>query len=138
MILESFYMREQPRGVAFVGATFADVTFGQSPAPHLSSLQSIDGFVQLHLEHFCVSAYASSFGRGKLLIVQFPFQDEYPPPLQPWSAFVRLAVDVQRCLDDPTDPERPPSADVPVLKPLFPAPHSRLTTAEAPVRDDPE
>ncbi len=137
-ILESFYDREEPRGVAFVGANFADVTFGRSPAPHLSSLQSVDGFVQLHFEHSWVSVYASSFGRGRWLIVEFPFQDEYPPSLRPWNAFVRLAVDVQRCLDSPADSEGPTSAGVPVLRPLFPAPHSRLTTAEAPLPDNPE
>jgi hypothetical protein len=136
--LESFYMREGPRGVAFVGATFADVTFGRSPEPHLDSLQSIDGFVQLHLEHFWVSVYPSSFGRGRWLIVQFPFQDADLPPLGPWNAFIRLAVDVQRCFDSPADSEGPPSAGVPVLRPLVPSPHSRLTTAEASVPDDPE
>ena len=136
-ILESFYMYEEPRGVAFVGATFADITFGRSPTAHLYSLESIDGIVQLHVEG-SVSVYASSFGRGRWLIVQFPFQDDYPPPLQPWNVFIRLAVDVQRCLDSPADSEGPPSAGVPVLKPLFPAPHSRRTSAEAPFPDDPE
>ena len=136
-ILESFYDREEPRGVAFVGATFADVTFGRSPEAHRYSLQSIDGSVQLHFEG-SVSVYASSFGRSRWLIVQFPFQDEEPPPFRAWNAFIRLAVDVQRCLDGPADSEGPPSAGVPVLRPLFPAPHSRLTTAEAPIPDDPE
>jgi hypothetical protein len=145
-ILESFYEREEPRGVAFVGAAFRDITFGRSPEAHLDSLQSIDGFVQLHFEHFWVSVYASNFGRGRWssygrsrwLIVQFPLQDDDWPPLGPWNAFVRLAVDVQRCLDGPADAEGPPSAGVPVLKPLFPAPHSRRPSAEAPVPDDPE
>ena len=64
-ILESFYEREEPRGVAFVGATFTDITFGRSSADHPDRLQSIDGFAQRHSLGLWVSLYASSFGRGR-------------------------------------------------------------------------
>jgi hypothetical protein len=136
-ILEAFAEREEPHGVAFVMGSVADVTLGRSPDRFLHLVQSVDGFVQVHLENSWVSVYASSFGRGRL-IVQFPFQEEESPPRRPWLAFVRLAMDVQRFFDDPNEPEPPPRDGAPVVRPLAPGPHSRLRAAEAPLPVDDE
>ena len=134
-LLESFYVRETPRGVAFVGSNRFDVSFGRPVDSVLASLSSAYGFTQLHLEDQWLSVYASYFGRGTLLVAQFGFQEEYPPPSRPWLAFVRLAAATQRVLDDPDDRPEPPVAGVPVLKPLL-GPDLRFRSAHAPLDDD--
>jgi hypothetical protein len=134
-ILETFHIREEPLGVAFVGPTFADLSFGWPSASILSSMQSVDGFTQLHLESRGISAFASSFGRGKLLIAQFPFEEDDPPPLRPWFAFVRLAMQVQRFLDEP---ESEDLSGASVLRPPPQGPNSTLRVSHAPLPRQPK
>ena len=127
-LLESFYLRLEPQGLAFVGSAKFGVSFGR-PVPSLHGLT--DGFTQNHSEISGVSVYASSFGWGKFLVAQFEFQEDYPPPTRPWLAFVRLAALTQRYLDNPTDFPEPPGAGVPVLWPYPTAPKPRDLRAEA-------
>ena len=54
-LLESFYERFEPRGVAFVGSSKFGVSFGRSAASVLPSLESAVGFTQIHLEDAWVS-----------------------------------------------------------------------------------
>jgi hypothetical protein len=122
-LLESFYERFEPRGVAFVGSAKFGVSFGRPATPILPSLESAVGFTQLHLEHSWVSIYASYFGWGRVLVAQFGFQEDFPPPSRPWLAFVRLAARVQLCLDDPSGSSEPPVAGVLVRSPQPGPPH---------------
>lgn len=135
-LLESFYAREQARGVAFVGSGKQDVSFGSPVTSVLPLLSSNYGFTQLHLEDQWLSVYASYFGWGKLLIAQFGFQEDFPPPARPWLAFVRLAALTQRVLENPNEPSGPPGAAVPVLRPDPIGPHSRLRGADGPLEND--
>lgn len=127
-LLESFYTRLEPQGVAFVGSAKLGVSFGR---PVTSRLESSEGFTQHHSENEGLSVYTSSFGWGKLLVAQFDFQEDFPPPTRPWMAFVRLAALIQRYLDNPTDFPEPPGAAVPVLRPSPVGPKPRSLSAEA-------
>ena len=122
-LLESFYERFEPRGVAFVGAAAFDASFGRSPTSFTLALGVGKGFTQLHLEDEWVSVYSSYFGWGKVLVAQFGFQDDFPPPSRPWLAFVRLAVHVQLYLDGWSDSSEPPATGVLVRAPLPSPPH---------------
>lgn len=122
-LLESFYERFEPRGVAFVGSAKFGVSLGRSPMSVLPRLESAVGFTQLHLETECVSIYASHFGWGKVLVAQFGFQEDFPPPSRTWLGFVRLAAHVQLYLDDPSDSSEPPAAGVLVRSPRPGPPH---------------
>lgn len=129
-LLESFYARETPLGVAFVGSARFGASLGRPADSVLPFLSSTSGFTQLHLENQGLSVYASYFGWGKLLVAQFGFQEALPPPMRPWLAFVRLAAAAQRVLENPDDLPEPPVAGVPVLKPNLSGPHSRQSSAE--------
>jgi hypothetical protein len=120
-LLESFYERFEPRGVAFVGSAKFGASFGRSPTSILPRLESAVGFTQLHLEDESVSIYASYFGWG-VLVAQFGFQEDYPPPSRPWLAFVRLAAHIQLYLDNP-DSSEPPAVGVLVRSPHPGPPH---------------
>ena len=124
--LEAFYIREQARGVALLSPS-TDISFGRSATSCLSMIESTDGFVQLHLEHSWVSVYSSKLGRATFLIVQYPFQEEYPPPLRPWLAFVQLSSAVYRGEYGGTSD--PPIAGVPVLRPSPGFPSSGASSA---------
>src|SRR5205809_4785554 len=125
-LIESFYAREEPRGVAFVGSGRFDMSFGRPASSVLPMLSSTNGFTQLHFEDQWLSVYASYFGWDRLLVAQFGFHEQFPPPARPWNAFVRLAARIQRSLDNPSEFPDPPSAAVPVLKPPPLNPHSRF------------
>ena len=131
-LLESFYLRQKPLGVRFTGPSRLEVTFGHFVS---SGLVTTEGFAQCHLEDADVSVYASYFGWGKSLIAQFPFQQDFPPPLRSWLAFVRLAAHVQRYLDNPTDFPDPPGAGVPARHPYPPKPSLRVIGGEAPLEN---
>jgi hypothetical protein len=136
-LLEWFYDRHQPLGVAFTGSGRFQAAIGR-PIDHTTyeaaSSNAGEGFSQSHMEHSGVSIYSSYFGWGKRLVAIFPFQEQYPPPAGPWLAFVRLAVFVQRYLENPDESdELPPSAWVPAI-PRHPTP-LRSLRAEAPLED---
>jgi hypothetical protein len=133
-LLESFYRRLEPRGVAFVGSAKLGVTLGRDPTPLIPHLESQDGSTQLHFEGQCLSVYASYFGWGKILIAQFGFQDDFPPPSRPWFAFARLAGLIQRYLDDPSEWPEPPAAPVREPRPRPDSPQPSPLRVEAPFR----
>jgi hypothetical protein len=130
-LLEWFYDRQEPRGVAFVGSAKFGVTLGRDPTPLVPHLESQDGSTQLHFESHW-SVYASYFGWGKILIAQFSFQEDYPPPSRPWFAFARLAALIQRYMDDPSKWQLPPAAPVREPRPRSDSPQPRTLRVEAP------
>jgi hypothetical protein len=131
--LERFYFRERALGVAFGGPDSLDLTLGRPSTFLLSSVSSSSGFLQLHLESYGASIYASHFGRGKVLIAQFPFEEHDPPSARPWLAFVRLAAAIAGMLDNPGEPLDPPPTPVHVLRPYPSAPRPRPRVAHAPI-----
>ncbi len=128
-LLETFYFRHEPRGVAFVGSAKYGVTVGHSPR---SGGSSIEGFKQSHSGDTHTSIYSSYFGWGKFLTAEFECSEEDQPSERQWIAFVRLAARVQRFLDNPADQPDIPTADVPALKPQPTGPKPRPLGAEAP------
>ena len=133
--LEVFFDQLQPLGVAFVGSARLAITFGRPPERVAWTWENREGFIQHHSEEAYVSVYASSFGWGKFLVAQFSFQDQYPPPLREWQAFVRLASTLTRILESPQETSDPGIAGVAVPRP-HPAPQ-RSGSAEAPLGDPP-
>jgi hypothetical protein len=129
-LLESFYFRHEPRGVAFVGSAKYGVTIGRSPR---SGISTVEGFTQTHSGDTNTSVYSSYFGWGKFLIAEFECLEEDQPSERQWIAFVRLAARVQRFLDNPADQPDVPTADVPALKPVPSGPRPRPLGAEAPL-----
>jgi hypothetical protein len=129
--LESFYDRVRPLGVAFVGPPRLAAGFGRPPATCSWMWEGRDGFLQYHLEESDLSVYVSSFGWGKVLIAQFRFQQDCPPPAEPWLAFVRLASAIARVIDSPDDAEDSGITGVPVPGPHPAPPGGRA--AEAPL-----
>jgi hypothetical protein len=79
-LLESFYERLEPRGVGFVGSATFGASFGRSPTSFTLALGVDKGFMQLHLEDEGLSVYSSNFGSGRVLVAQFGFQEDFPPP----------------------------------------------------------
>jgi hypothetical protein len=128
-LLELFYFRHQPRGVAFVGSAKYGVTVGRSPRSRFST---IEGFTQSHSGDTHTSTYSSYFGWGKFLIAEFECFEENQPSERQWIAFVRLAARVQRVLDNPADQPDIPTAHVPALKPHPTGPKPRPLASEAP------
>jgi hypothetical protein len=129
--LEFFFERVRPMGVAFVGSARLAISFGRSPDRISGIWEGQDGFVQYHLEERDASIYVSSFGRGRYLVAQFPFEEDCRLRWHPWLAFVRLASAVARILDPPDETERPGDAGVRVPRPR-PSP-LRALAAEAPL-----
>ncbi len=127
-LLESFYFRHEPRGVAFVGSAKYGVTIGRS----LRS-GTFEGFSQTHSGDTNTSVYSSYFGWGKFLIAEFECMKEDQPSYRQWIAFARLATRVQRYLDNPADQPDVPTADVLALKPVPSGPRPRPLGAEAPL-----
>jgi len=113
-ILQRFYERIEPLGVAFWSETSSMISFGLPPNRLMDLIRSSDGFFQWHLEPQRISAYVSCFGRRGYLIAQFEFQTEYPPPARPWLAFARLATIVAGSLETPDQDRELPSASVAV------------------------
>jgi hypothetical protein len=126
-LLESFYVHEGARGVAFVSPV-SNVTFGRPVDSIMWMVERVEGFLQSHSEKEWVSIYASKVRRETFLIVQFPFQEEYPPPLRPWLAFVRLSFAVYR--GESGDPWFPPGAGAPILQPGPRLPYGGDSTLE--------
>ncbi len=133
-LLETFCERFAPRGVAFVGSSRFAMSLGRPPAACGFICDATAGFSQYHVEDSDMSVYVSSFGWGKFLIAQFPFQEEYPPPAREWLAFVRLAAAVTRAIESPDADEDEGAAGIAVRRPS-PTP-LRTRTAEAPVNDE--
>ena len=128
-LLESFY-ELQPISVAFVGSAKHGAAFGGPLSAHTSS--HFEGFSQWHSDTQGLSVYTSYFGWGKVLVAEFEFQHEYPPPTRQWLAFVRLAALIQHYLDSPTDFPQLPLGGVPVREPKPSGPRPRWLSAEAP------
>jgi hypothetical protein len=134
-LLESFYLRHRPKGVAFVGSAKYCVSVGRSPR---SGSATIEGFTQSHSGDTDTSTYSSYFGWGKFLIAEFDCPGDEQPSERQWIGFVRLAARVQRLLDDPADQPDIPTADVPVLKPHPTGPQPGPLRAEALLEKDAE
>ena len=126
-LLEVFYFRHAPRGVAFIGSAKYGVTVGQPPRQPFSN---VEGFAQSHFGD--TSIYSSYFGWGKFLVAEFECLPDDQPSERQWLAFVRLAARVQRFLDNPADQPDVPTADVPALKPRPTGTRPRPLAAEAP------
>ena len=138
-LLESFYARFEPRGIALVGSSGFGASFGRPAASVLPWIERAEGFTQIHFEVEWLSIYSSCFGRGTVLVAQFDFHEEYPPPERPWIGFARLAARIQRWLDQPDAPDAP-GAGLPILTPLpsglRPRPRSAEASFERPALND--
>lgn len=132
-LLADFFERFTPLGVAFVGPPRLSTTLGRPPGSCSWVWENRDGFVQVHIEEADLSAYVSSFGWGKYLIAQFPFQAEDPPPAREWLAFVRLASAVLRAIEQPEEGQDAGDAGVAVRRPT-PGPQ-RTRSAAVPLPD---
>lgn len=113
-ILQRFFERVEPLGVAFWSETSSIISFGLPPNRLIDLVRSLDGFCQWHIESQRISAYVSCFGRRGYLIAQFEFQTEYPPPARQWLAFARLAAVIAGILEKPDRDDELPSASVAV------------------------
>lgn len=133
-ILQRFYERIEPLGVAFWSETGLMISFGLHPNRVMDLIRSSDGFFQWHIEAQRISAYVSYFGRHGYLIAQFEFQVEYPPPAKQWLAFARLATVVAGILETPDQDGELPSASVAVPRSNPRSPKDR--GAEAPLDED--
>jgi hypothetical protein len=127
-LLEIFFLRAAPLGVAFVAEEDAIASFGLPCTRMRSILTSTTGFLQRHIEASSISLYVSAFDHGRYLVAQFPFQESWPPPLRPWLAFVRLAVAIQLDLE-PGELPGPPASSLVVSRPNPIPPKPRFAEA---------
>ena len=136
-LLEDFYFRSKPLGIAFVTSASTGLSFGRPCNFVLPMLGSTEGLTEFHLENWGACVFASNFGRGRFLIAQFPLSPEDSPTGLPGS-FVRLAAAVQQHLENPSGSSEP-SNDSFVHIPKDPGglrPKSR--GAHAPLKEEPE
>jgi len=133
-LLEAFYLRANPLGVAFVTYGSADVSFGRPCSFILLNLGSIDGFSEFHLENWGASVFVSSFGKERFLVAQFPFAADDSHMETPGS-FLRLATAVQRELETPSSSAEPPIDGVTATRPS-PQPLPKPRSAEVPFEDE--
>ena len=133
-LLEAFYFRAKPLGVAFVSYGSADVSFGRPCSFVLPNLGSTDGFSEFHLENWGASFFVSSFGKERFLVAQFPFAADDSRMETP-SSFLRLATAVQRELETPSSSAGPPTDGVTATRPS-PQPRPKPRSAEASFDDE--
>lgn|GEM_PF-6255873 len=91
----------------------------------MASMTMVDGLTQYQIESWDATVFVSTFGRGRFLIAQFPFDLEI---IGAPVSFMRLASAIQRELEEPS--ERQPPGDCAVRVPKDPrAPRPSLRAA---------
>lgn len=111
-LLEEYYERSMPLGIAFAQDESVLFGFGRPCGFALPFLANAEAFAEVDLESWDAVVFASTFKWGKRLIIQFSRETE--PRLGPPDSFVRLATAIQDALDHPREAGPTPTSDVPV------------------------
>ena len=117
-LLEEYYERRKPLGIAFVQDGSTLFGFGRPCNFVLPTLGSTEGLSEIENERWDAVVFVSTFRLGKHLVVQFPRGSEAieGPP----GSFVRLAAAVQSALENPSSASAPPPTDGVAVRPRQP------------------
>jgi hypothetical protein len=118
-LLEEYYQRRKPLGVAFAQDGEVLFGFGRPCDFALGLLSSSEGLCEVEVAAWDAVVFASSFRWGKRLVAQYALGRD--ATMGPPGSFVRLSVAVQHALDHPEESSAPPPTPNSVAAPRRPA-----------------